>query len=92
MPQGRDSEGPLKVLGVKAISASASPISMADTPAAGMSPNAIWLGATGAPVLTVNGTSVTFNGMAAGMWHPMPNYSHMTSAGGATGVIAGVVL
>lgn len=92
MPQGRDQKGPLKLLGVKAISANASPIDMSGTPAAGSTPNVIWVGATGNPVLTVNGTSVPFNGMVAGVWHPMPNFTHMTSAGGATGVIAGVAL
>lgn len=91
MARGRDQKGPLKIIGVLAISGSASPIDMTG-PADGSSPNCIWLGTTGNPVLTVNGTSVTFNGMVAGVWHPMPNFTHMTSAGGATGVIAGVAL
>jgi len=91
MPTGRDQKGPLKILGVLAISATASKIEMTG-PATDSAPNVIYLGATGNPILTVNGISVTFNGLVAGVWHPMPNYTHMTSAGGATGVIAGVAL
>lgn len=91
MARGRDQKGPLKILGVKAISASASPIDM-DGPADGMSPNVLYVGVTGSPVLTVNGTSVTFANLVAGVWHPMPNFTHMTNAGSATGVIAGVAL
>jgi len=85
----RDKTGPLKLLGVKAVSASASPIDM-DGTADGASPNAIYLGVTGSPILTVNGTSVTFANLVAGVWHPMPIFTHMTNAGSATGVIVGV--
>lgn len=92
MPPGRDQKGPLKLLGVKAISASATPIDMAGTPAAGSSPNVLYVGVTGSPILTVNGTSVTFANLVAGVWHPMPNFTHITSAGSASGMIAGVAL
>ena len=78
------SAGILKPEEVLAITASASEIAMP-----GGHANCIYLGVTGSPVLTIKGTSVTFNNLSAGIWHPMPNFTHMTSAGSATGVIAG---
>lgn len=86
---GRPAKGPLKILYAAAISASASEI---DLPGEGYTPNTLYLGVTGSPVLTVNGVSITFANLVAGVWHPMPNFTHVTSAGGATGMIAGVAL
>lgn len=78
---------PLKIHSPAAITASASPI---DLPGEGYIPNVIYLGATGSPVLTTEGGDITFANLVAGIWHPMPNFTHMTDAGGATGVVVGV--
>lgn len=86
---GRPAKGPLKILYALAVTASATEI---DLPGEGYTPNVLYVGVTGSPVLTVNGVSITFNGLVAGVWHPMPNFTHVTDAGGATGMIAGVAL
>jgi hypothetical protein len=85
---GRTNQGVTKLRFVQAVaaaSASALP-AFAET---GYEPNCIWIGATGSPTVTVNGSAVQFAGMVAGVWHPMPNFTHITSFGGATGVVVG---
>lgn len=85
----RPEKGPLKPLDAMEISASASPIAF-PAPHAEYTPNCIWVDGAGTVTLTINGRSVPFTPVA-GVWHPMPNYTHMTAAT-ATGVKAGVAL
>lgn len=51
--------------------------------------NCLWVGATGSVVLKTDNGNVTFTGIAAGIWHPMPNFDEIVTITTATGVIAG---
>lgn len=73
-------EGPINV--IADVTAGASPI-------AGGPFRAIYVGATGSPVITSpDGTSHTLANLAAGMWH-FVTFTHVTADGGATGILAG---
>lgn len=51
--------------------------------------HALYLGASGDVTITTDGESLAFAGLAAGVWHPMPPFTHVTAAGDATGIVAG---
>lgn len=51
--------------------------------------NCLWVGASGTVAITTHEGTRTFAGIAAGVWHPMPNFTAITTITTATGVIAG---
>lgn len=49
----------------------------------------LYIGTAGSPVVTMESAqSITLNNLAVGVWHPI-RFTHVTSLGGATGVLIG---
>lgn len=51
--------------------------------------NCLWVGVTGTVAITTDQGTRTFAGIAAGIWHPMQNFTAISAITSATGVVAG---
>lgn len=51
--------------------------------------NCLWVGLSGSLTITTKNGDIAFAAIAAGMWHPMPNFTAITNITTATGIVIG---